>query len=401
MKSQVFGALAFVAIASSQEQNPTNSLHKEKRIPLSLRLPNPRPRDDPIVCPCADTTLCEVVSHKPDREIFGFDTFAQWNEGKGYDFDTITTIAWGEGGGDLICTAHAKNVRVIASTNPPRTGNQDDIDSYIQATILSMKQNFYDGITFDWEDAVEGLDDPVNAIYVDVIDQTNKALKAVNPNYQTSVCAAWSPLGIDGRFYDYKSLATATDYLYVMCYDTRSQIFYQCVASANAPITVCQKGIQDFLELGIPASKLILGIPWYGYRYECVNEDAALDNPHCELAQVPFRGVNCSDACGSQQSYSGAQAIIRDGDNGTSTKGPVWRDPYLNVQFFNYIMHNDENQTMYQTWIDDVVSLSEIYKWVKEMNLGGTGPYTWSYLDSTGPGEQQALDMWEALKLAI
>ena len=47
------------------------------------------------------------------------------------------------------------------------------------------------------------------------------------------------------------------------------------------------------------------------------------------------------------------------------------------------------------------MSLSEIYKWVKEMNLGGTGPYTWSYLDSTGPGEQQALDMWEALKLAI
>ena len=373
----------------------------EKRIPLSIRLPPPQASDP--VCPCDDASLCEVATFKVEREIFGFDTFAQWDEGVGYDFDTITTIAWGEGGGDLICKAHANNVRVIASTNPPRTGNQTDIDKYIADTILSMQQNFYDGITFDWEDAVDGYDDPLNAIYVDVIDQTNRALKALNPNYQTSVCAAWSPNGIDGRYYDYKSLASVTDYLYVMCYDTRSQVFYQCVASANAPISICQKGINDYLQLGVEPEKLILGIPWYGYRYECINEDRALDNKVCEIGEVPFRGVNCSDAVGSQQGFAGMQNYIRDGNNYTADVGPVWREPYLNVQYFNYISKEDENKTQYQVWIDDPVSLGEIYKWVKEMGLGGTGPYTWGYLDSSGvgPGAEQAVEMWEALKLAI
>ena len=41
---------------------------------------------------------------------------------------------------------------------------------------------------------------------------------------QVSVCAAWSPDDIDGRAYDYTGLADASDFLYIMFYDTRSQV---------------------------------------------------------------------------------------------------------------------------------------------------------------------------------
>jgi di-N-acetylchitobiase len=53
-------------------------------------------------------------------------------------------------------------------------------------------------------------------------------LKKINAGYQTSVCAAWTPgtpWGVDNRAYDYKALADASDFLYVMQYDTRSQIY--------------------------------------------------------------------------------------------------------------------------------------------------------------------------------
>jgi len=143
-----------------------------------------------------------------------------------------------------------------------------------------VQQNFYDGVTFDWEDPVSGYDDPLNDIYLDAIDQMTKALKALNPGYQVSVCAAWSPLGIDGRYYNYKALAEKTDFLYVMCYDTRSQVFYQCVASANAPLTVCQKGINDFLQLGVAPEKLVLGVPWYG----CVASERAKPFEHPQFS---------------------------------------------------------------------------------------------------------------------
>ena len=30
-------------------------------------------------------------------------------------------------------------------------------------------------------------------------------------------------------------------------------------------------GIDQFLKLGIPADKLVLGLPWYGYDYPCIH----------------------------------------------------------------------------------------------------------------------------------
>ena len=32
-------------------------------------------------------------------------------------------------------------------------------------------------------------------------------------------------------------------------------------------------GIEDYLALGIPAEKLVLGLPWYGMKYPCLEID--------------------------------------------------------------------------------------------------------------------------------
>lgn len=50
-----------------------------------------------------------------------------------------------------------------------------------------------------------------------------------------SIDAAWGPFGIDGRFYDWNRLAAAADIFFVMAYDTRSQVYGPCLASANSP----------------------------------------------------------------------------------------------------------------------------------------------------------------------
>ena len=49
----------------------------------------------------------------------------------------------------------------------------------------------------------------------------------------------------------------------------------------------------------VPAHKLILGTPWYGYSYPCVNR-VPDDADVCSIKLVPFRGVNCSDAAGTE-----------------------------------------------------------------------------------------------------
>ena len=107
---------------------------------------------------------------------------------------------------------------------------------------------------------------------------------------QVSVDFAWSPNGIDGRWFDWKGLAAAAgapgmaqalwagttacyevlssldtliaDLLFVMGYDTQSQIWGECKANANSPLALVESGLQQYLALGIPASKLVLGVPW-------------------------------------------------------------------------------------------------------------------------------------------
>ena len=61
-----------------------------------------------------------------------------------------------------------------------------------------------------------------------------------------------------------KALADASDLLYVMDYDTRSQVFDACLASANAPYFGMIKGLQRYFDIGISPSQLVLGVPWYG-----------------------------------------------------------------------------------------------------------------------------------------
>ena len=133
-----------------------------------------------------------------------------------------------------------------------------------------------------------------------------------------------------------------------------------------------------------------MGIPWYGYRYECIDpEFEPTMGKTCEIAQVPFRGVNCSDAAGTEIAYSGIRQIVNEGRNSSE----VMRDSYMNVPFFNYV----DNGTVYQIWYDDPESLSAIYSWVIDEKLGGLGPYRWDQLDLAGnPAESQ--DMFKAIK---
>ena len=40
------------------------------------------------------------------------------------------------------------------------------------------------------------------------------------------------------------------------------QIFGRCVASANSPVDTVRRAAHQWLALGIPASKIVLGLPW-------------------------------------------------------------------------------------------------------------------------------------------
>lgn len=191
------------------------------------------------------------------------------------------------------------------------------------------------------------------------------------------MCVGWSPDSIDGRDYDYVGLAAETDLLYAMVYDTRSQIFGRCIASANTPLSTAQRGISRYLDLGIPLNKLVLGLPWYGYSYPCENASSDTDD-FCRIAEVPFRGVNCSDATGSEITFASIMAYL---DNGTSTTGRRW-DHATQSPYYNY--RDPATGRLHQMWYDDPESLQMKYAFARAIGVRGTGPYRWDQLDPTG-----------------
>lgn len=256
----------------------------------------------------------------------------------------------------------------MAAPQPEKvfTRNATARAEWVSGAVQAMVANHFDGIVFDWESPCEpGAES--QRLYAVLISETRMALRQLSASYQTSVCVAWSPDGIDGRNYDIVAFDAAADLLYVMDYDTRSQIFDACTAAANAPYFGMVHGLQRYLALGIAPNKLVLGVPWYGYRYTCLPGTAA-DARTCPIAEVPFRGVNCSDAAGSEMALQ--DILVK---QAMSSTGRRW-DSYQGAAWFNTL----ENGSTVQYWYDDVESLGPKYLKARSLGLRGVGPFTFT-----------------------
>eukprot|EP01064_Diplonema_japonicum_P002610 TRINITY_DN1165_c8_g1_i1.p1 TRINITY_DN1165_c8_g1~~TRINITY_DN1165_c8_g1_i1.p1 ORF type:complete len:408 (+),score=51.13 TRINITY_DN1165_c8_g1_i1:64-1224(+) len=347
---------------------------------------------EPSSCPCSDASLCDPITKQFNKEVFGF------TGGSGVDWETaldwsqVTTMAWSTGS-DAMCTAHKHGARVIAGALgfdlKILGSNSTAREEYVANTVAMVKAKFLDGVTFDFESPLPPHSQEA-ATYVQIINMTTIALHREVPGSQVSVCVAWSPFNIDGRFYDILGFSDVADLLYVMMYDTRSQIFEQCIAAPNAALPLVQHGMQQYLSLGVPASKLILGLPWYGYDYPCVGAEPS--DYYCKIPLVPFRGVNCSDAAGSEVPFETYMGIVNAGN--TTTGGVQWATDTA-TPWFNY-RHSDG--TIHQMWIDTPRSLEGKYEVAAKLGLRGTGPFTFNMLGSSTPQQQQqAKEMWDAL----
>ena len=249
-----------------------------------------------------------------------------------------------------------------------------------------MQSHFADGLNIDIEGVVQnGTDQPHQLSQL--VQLTNTAFKSANPDYQVTFDVAWSPNCIDGRCYDYSTILSNVDFAVIMAYDERSQIFGSCVASANSALSTTVVGLQGYLDLGIPADKLVLGLPWYGYDYPCLS---LTDDSVCTIPKVPFRGVNCSDAAGTQHPYNLIREQIR------ATTSFVQWNASLESPFFNY---KERDGQYHQVWFDNTESLSLKYIYAAHVGLRGLAFWSIDFLDYNGSPHDDYLtqEMWDEI----
>lgn len=146
--------------------------------------------------------------------------------------------------------------------------------------------------------------------------------------------------------------------------------------------------MEEYLALGIKPEKLVLGLPWYGYDYPCLD----LKENVCYIKHVPFRGVNCSDAAGRQIEYAEIQDLVVS----RATYGPQWDEDSASF-FINY---EDSVGGNHQVWYDNPHSIKQKCEFAVREGLNGVAIWNADLLDYSDEAraKQQTKEMWDALE---
>jgi Di-N-acetylchitobiase len=167
----------------------------------------------------------------------------------------------------------------------------------------------------------------------------------------------------------------------------RSQVYYQCLAAANSPRALVEQGLREFLfAYHIDPTKLVLGVPWYGYKYTCETFSAA--QSLCAIKPMPFFDAPCSDASGSQIDYGDIENIRKRLPSDARHWDAMSQTPFLQYE---------ENGVATQLWFDDEQSLRLKYALVKSLGIRGVGMWNADTLDYAGDADG-ARRMWHAME---
>ncbi|KAK8724512.1 hypothetical protein OTU49_011109 [Cherax quadricarinatus] len=399
---QMFVMILGIFSCVSGELHSFSAINTEKKQDLFQES-----RDASNPCPCSDPLLCMSLANAAQRnslaphvqkfldksqknEVFAFVLECDASVWGKFNWSKLSTIALaGFYDVDLLCHAHENGVKVVRLGNIPTSDlpNATARHNWVDLQVSDAALNFLDGINIDFEDVVDP-DSPEQEGLSNLVQETAEEFHKLLPGSEVSFDVAWSANGIDGRYYDYKQIANYSDLIFIMAYDEQSQIFDgPCTARPNSGIYKTAKGIQTYLDLDIPANKMILGVPWYGYNYPCILLD---QNDTCYIEEIPFRGANCSDAAGKQFPYS-YMVATREEFNATYHWDENSLSPWYNIK--------DNQGQDRQMRYDDGQSL--LYKYMLAIMTGmrGVGMWTANFLDYSATDEaiaQQEL-MWSLL----
>ena len=328
-----------------------------------------------------------ALAKNPDWEVYAF--YPGGDNWQSYDWDKITTFCIFDEAdlpnAELRQTARSHGVKVVSKgyVDASCVQEADCRASWISRQLGLQTTYQLDGVNIDIEWAA-----PKHSPEQGNLTLFMAELKAaLNPSAQLTFDAPWSPFGIDGRWYNFTAILDYIDFYFMMSYDEQSQMGDPpCLADANTPVDKTLQGLQGFLDMGIPPSKMVLGLPWYSYDYTCVS----VDNGICTIEQVPFRGSPCSDA-------AGVQVALKDL---LTTHDDLLTNSHLDTDTYSmYYWYEDEQQQKHQVWYDNPLTLGAKYQIAQQMDFRGVGFWNIDCL-YYGPNQefqQVTQSMWEVI----
>jgi hypothetical protein len=348
------------------------AVHLTPNLPAATSTPAPAP-----------PSLAGSAPLQP-HEIFGYAPYWTLPESSGFEVNDLTTLAYfsvdanGDGTLDesgpgwngyesqdlvnLVNRAHAAGDRVVLTVTDFSQSSLDAITSdpgaparLSAALIAAVSAKNLDGVNFDFEGQGGGDRNGLT----NLITQVSGALHAANPHWQVTVATYASAAGDSNGFYNVAALGSVVDGFFVMAYDMNDRT----TPSATAPLTGGgfndTEALQQFTAL-VPASKVILGVPFYGYDWPTTD------------------GTITAQATGSETPLS--DGVI------AASGHPTYWDPSTDTAWTSYQVA----QQWHETYFDDPTSLAMKAQLASSFHIAGLGIWALG-MDGNDPSMLAAL----------
>ncbi len=259
-------------------------------------------------------------------------------------------------------------ITLFGNTNVSTFLNDANARSNAVSNIVNLVSNLaVDGVSIDFEFVTSTVRDSFNlfisSLYNALLNHPDgrKYLSIAMPAYPS-----WYP------GYDVAFLSNNSDYLFVMAYD-----FHYSGSSTAGPVAPLYpssfwgtpsvaKGIGDYISYGADRNKLILGVPYYGYRWPTLD-----------------------DALGSSTTGTGSAVIFNTAEDESMTYGKRY-DNYSSSPWYAY----QSAGQWYQVWYDDDYSTYLKYRLVLDSSLAGAGCWALGY-------DGSKMELWSSIREAL
>ena len=168
----------------------------------------------------------------------------------------------------------------------------------------------------------------------------------------------------DDDVYNERALAEITDFLVVQGYDFHSRAEPRAgpvAALAGWGRLNWQSVLDRFLGFGVPARKIVMAVPLYGYEWPVVS-DAPGAETRAEAVEIPLAPA---DDVVPELPRAFEQA----------SRYGVRRDPASGSPYYTF----QDSTGWHQRWFEDAESLRAKYKFVRENGLGGVALFPLAY----------------------
>jgi di-N-acetylchitobiase len=370
-------------------------------------------------CTCSNMSLCQPLGTSPPRP-----DVHVYADGGGvphspaqYNWSAISTLVIMSGhplqvtsngsvfvreesgwpDSQLICTAHAHNVRVVVTALRAESmsfakllGNASAIDRMASELAAAAAAAGADGVEFDFEGIVKATSNAtfdVGDAHVHMVASTQRAVSAaIHAGTTTLTMGAVnlsSPV-YQPYYHDYPidRLGAVSDGIFIMAYDMW-HAHARC-AGPNSPLSILESNVRSFLTRGVHPQKLLLGIPWYGYEYPCNGTSAFPESACARSTCIDGNASHPGGPIGAFSYWAVAEKVSNASLRCTLGYDTTWQSPFYDC---------GAGAARTQGWYDDPRSTRAKVAMARKLGLGGWGVFT---TGDAGVGDAAA-QMWTAL----